>query len=193
MTRTVLAILAVASIALAACTSSSDNTGGGAAAADAAAASAATGGAAEETTSPADAGGGSGGGGEAAANACEFLEPGDVESAYGYPVTEEPPALEGDTGCAYDDADGETVVSLGYLPDYGADNFPTYRDMQDDAEDVEGIGDGAFWSGGQLHIIKGEAYLTINPQGGRLQAESEEETIRSATEDLAGTAVDNMP
>jgi hypothetical protein len=65
--------------------------------------------------------------------------------------------------------------------------------MQDDAEDVEGIGDGAFWSGDQLHILKGDAYLTINPQGGRLRAEVDEETIRSGTEDLARTAVENMP
>ena len=186
--RYLTAALLVLALALGAC-SSSDSTGGGAESEGAAAESAAAGGGGE-SSAPAE---GGDGGGEAAANACEFLEPDDVEGAYGYPVTEVPPALEGDTGCSYDDADGETVVSLGYLPDYGADSFPQYRDMQDDAEDVEGIGDGAFWSGDQLHILKGEAYLTINPQGGRLRAESDEETIRSGTEDLARTAVENMP
>lgn len=126
------------------------------------------------------------------AGACELLDPAEVGAAFAYTVTEVPPVLEGDTGCEWVDGDGERVIGAGYLPDYGSENFPAYRDMQEDARDVSAIGDAAFWAGDQLHILVGEAYLTLNPSGGRLRAEREEAAIESGTEDLGRLAAERL-
>ncbi len=138
------------------------------------------------TEGPGD-GGGEGGG--ASIDACPLLTTEEVSAAFGVDVAEAERANlgGGDTGCNYNDANGELVATTTYAPGGAI----VWESLEDEADDqIEGIGDGALWVYNTVTVRKGDAMFQIFFAG---DAGLDEDAVRAASEDLARIAVERMP
>ncbi len=114
---------------------------------------------------------------------CVMVSLDEVSQATGATaVASQEGALGDTTTCFVDDADGEKIFSLAAAPSVRFDEAAAAAD----ARPVGGLGDGAVWSDGRLHVLMGDEDLSFGlyPAAGVDDASAE-----SVVEQIAAVAL----
>lgn len=138
-----------------------------------------------------DDGGFEGGDEELAALACELLSPDDIEAAAGISVGDGEPSSfgAGFASCTWSDEDFNTV-NLSLMSGPGGEQL-FELDLEDDDEDVDGVGDRAHYLPGilaTLEFLQDEYYVSVT-----IGNDMTDDELKDATIDLGKVAADNLP
>ena len=128
---------------------------------------------------------------ELAEVACTLLTPDEIGAEAGITVGDgEPSSIEGFADCRWQSAESFQTVSVSLIAEGGEG---LYEFNNDDYEEIDGIGDRAQYSGGDilplLEVMKDDIYFSITVNGTDL----DEEATREAMIDLAHIAVNRLP
>ncbi len=124
-------------------------------------------------------------------NPCNLLTKEEVEAVMKQKVGEPQPQ---DYACSYESADSTKLSSLIFsLEDVEAAGLfkgmrETFKQSGAEVKEVEGVGDGAYFSHKMLHVLKGKYFFHFSSVGNE-GYELTEEAIKS----LAKTAMEKLP
>jgi hypothetical protein len=123
-------------------------------------------------------------------SACRLMTAADVSTAVGQPMTQVDAG--GPSACLYGSADQSEQVLISIFPDVAT--MTAAADLNGANEQIEGLGDQAFWSGfsGTIFVRKGDRAFKINDPDLAIAHPSDPNVPKTAMTQLATIALKNF-
>jgi hypothetical protein len=124
------------------------------------------------------------------ASGCRLVSAADVSTAVGQPMTQVDAGTP--TACLYDSADQSEQVLISIFPDVAT--MTAAVDLNAPTEQIDGLGDQAFWSGfsGTIFVRKGDRAFKINDADLAIAHSSDPDVPKAAMTQLATIALKNF-